>query len=128
MSSDEDGAELMAAFKKNAGLKATPVEKMQSPGPAKEPTATHNSEPERSRSRASSVPKTRRALCVRVRPILNKDEYTYFEPEDEVEEIIGEFSRRRDILYDVKLISGVSKQVSASSKGGPVKAVKAGQL
>jgi hypothetical protein len=31
MSSDEDGAELMAAFKKNAGLKATPVEPHQCP-------------------------------------------------------------------------------------------------
>jgi hypothetical protein len=125
MSSDEDGAELMAAFKKNAGPKATPLDKAQSHGPVEESTATHNSEPGRSRSREEPTSKTRRALCVRVRPVLDRDAYTYFEPEDEVEEILREFSRRGDMLYDVMLLSGSSKQVSVPSKGESVRAVKA---
>jgi hypothetical protein len=132
MSSDEDGAKLMAAFKKSAGPKAiprktTPLEKARTPAPAEESIATHNSEFERSRSREQPTLKTRRALCVRVSPVLDRDQYTYFEPEDEVGEIIREFSRRGDILYDVRLLSGTSKQVSAPSRGDSVKAVKAEQ-
>ena len=65
-------------------------------------------------------PKTRRALCVRVKPVKKKDEYVYFEPKDEVEGILREFSKKGDMLYEVRLFGDKTKHVSASGKGSPL--------
>jgi hypothetical protein len=67
----------------------------------------------------SNTSRTRRALCVRVEPIDDKEEYVYYEPKDEVEGILREFSRRKggDLLYEVRLFGDKTKQVSDSGKG-----------
>lgn len=118
MSSDEDGAQLMATFQKQTSQNApSPQRKEQSSVPARDFILEHSSEAERGMSRAQSPRKTRRALCVRVKPVENKDEYTYYEPRDEVEAIVREFSKRGKMLYEVRLSDGSAKQVSVLGKG-----------
>jgi hypothetical protein len=118
MSSDEDGVELMAAFKRNGTRKsAQPSTEAPSSFVAgdsiSEPTPT--AEEDRIESHIPSGP--RRALCVRIPPVDNQSEYVYYEPAEEVEEIIREFSRKGEVLYDVRLFGHVTKQVSAHGKG-----------
>jgi hypothetical protein len=118
MSSDEDGAQLMAIFQKQTSRNApSPQRKEQPSVPARDLVLEHSPEAEGSMSRAQSPRKTRRALCVRVKPVENKDEYTYYEPRDEVEAIVREFSKRGNMLYEVRLSDGSTKQVSVLGKG-----------
>jgi hypothetical protein len=119
MSSDDDGAELMAAFKSRGARKAAPPKIAEQPAQSPEASASgHNSEGESGRS-LSNTSRTRRALCVRVEPIDDKEEYVYYEPKDEVEGILREFSKRKggDLLYEVRLFGDKTKQVSDSGKG-----------
>lgn len=113
MSSSEDEAALMAAFKRAPVRKTTP--RRSSNPPSIEPRST-NAQREGNviAVAAPSVPKaaTRRALYVRVKPISNRADYTYYEPKDEVERIVSEYSRRGEMHYEVKLFSGKIKQVS----------------
>ncbi|KAF2830729.1 hypothetical protein CC86DRAFT_343714 [Ophiobolus disseminans] len=122
MSSDEDGSQLMAAFK-GGGRNAAP------PKVAKQPTLSpadlmseHSSEAEVDTPR-SEKPTTRRALCVRVEPVDKKDEYVFYEPKDEVEGILREFSKKREVLYEVRLFGDNTKQITLKEllvlPGGP---------
>jgi hypothetical protein len=117
MSSDEDGAELMAAFKRNGARKsAQPPTNAPSSTVAGDSTSEPTPTPE-DRIESHDPPIPRRALCVRVKPVDNESEYVYYEPTEEVEEVIREFSRKGEVLYDVRLLGGVTKQVSAHGKG-----------
>jgi len=62
---------------------------------------------------------TRKAICVRAKPLVDRSEYIYYEPKEEVEGIIREFSSRGDMLYEVRLFGDRTKQVSDSGKGRP---------
>ncbi|KAF2036763.1 hypothetical protein EK21DRAFT_106074 [Setomelanomma holmii] len=124
MSSDEDGAQLMAAFKRKGERKAARL-----PAVEQESLIVANSVPEGSvdskdrTSRALSPLKTRRALCVRVKRLDRTDEYVYHEPKDEVEGILREFSRKGDMLYEVRLFGDRTKQITFEQllelSGGP---------
>ena len=61
---------------------------------------------------AEPPPKVRRVLHVRPEPVRNRDEYTYYEPKDEVESIIKETTKKGDIIYEVKLVGGGMREVS----------------
>lgn len=65
------------------------------------------------------TPTTRKAICVRAKPLDDRSEYVYYEPKDEVEGILREFSRRGDMIYEVRLFGDRTKQVSESGKGRP---------
>jgi hypothetical protein len=116
MSSEEDSAQLMATFKRKDGRKAAP---QQTAAPSAFPPGAFVSEQSKPADEDASPvqppPRTRRAICVRVKPIANKAEYTYIEPKDEVEGILREFhGRRGDMLYEVRLFGDKTKQVSES--------------
>lgn len=135
MSSDEDATALMAAFKRG-GTTRTGASKSKSASVA---PPSRRSTPRRSPSRksspkkrtsiavesflsessseedvvhAESPPKIRRVLQIRPAPVRNREEYTYYEPQDEVERILKEFSRKGRIAYRVRLEGGATKEVS----------------
>jgi hypothetical protein len=119
MSSDEDGAALMEAFKKKpAGLK--PNTALSAPRTTKEPSyspATMSLQDDLDEDFTMHIetpPRKRRALCVRIPPArVKKAEYKYYEPQDEVERILREFAGRKgDMVYEVKLLGDRVKQVS----------------
>lgn len=121
MNSDEDSAALMAAFKKR-----TLPESMPNPAPmqpAKQPSEAASSSPAVSSSQNESVipvhksPVRRRLQCVRIPPVrINRAEYTYYEPSDEVERIVREISGKQgEIAYQVKLSGNGVEQVSLMS-------------
>ena len=65
---------------------------------------------------AEPPPKVRRLLQIRPKPIANKEEYTYYEPKEEVESIVKESIKRgNDIAYVVKLVGGTTKEVSEAA-------------
>lgn len=63
---------------------------------------------------AESPAIARRLLHIRPKPVRNKHEYTYYEPQDEVESIVREFTRKGDIIYKVRLAAGGTREVSGS--------------
>jgi hypothetical protein len=120
MSSEEDSAALIAAFKKkpapepraNAALSAPRAAKEASDCPAT--MSLHDDLEEDFTMHIETPPRRRRAVCVRV-PSANvkKADYKYYEPQDEVERILREFSGRKgEMLYEVKLLGDRVKQVS----------------
>jgi hypothetical protein len=121
MSSDEDSAQLMAAFKSAGRRKAA-----LPPPPAQQPVhivedsnSEHSLEVEEDRSKPQALSGTRRALCVRVKPVSRKDEFVYYEPpEEEVVEILRDYPGRK-MVYDVRMSDDSTKQVSEYSKGSP---------
>ncbi|KAF3051769.1 hypothetical protein E8E11_010546 [Didymella keratinophila] len=147
MSSDDDAAQLMAAFRKGGATRSgatapksasgTPAPRRSTPrrSPARrEPPkrrasiAVENFLSESSSGEdvinAESPPKVRRLLHVRPKPIANKDEYTYYEPRDEVESIVKESTTRgNDVAYVVKLVGGETKEINFDEllelPGGP---------
>jgi hypothetical protein len=125
MSSDEDGAELMAAFQRRRSPEAIPPKKAHSPVPATDSMPGFNSGADETTDRARTPSKKRQLLCVRAQPVRNREQYIYFEPRDEVEEVLREFSRKGDMWYEVTLFGKASKQVSVTSKVGRFEAVKA---
>ncbi|KAH6106182.1 hypothetical protein HBI81_252880 [Parastagonospora nodorum] len=95
MSSDEDGAQLMAAFQRKGSRKAAPP-----PEPSRIASPVEPAEPDQdveATGRDAEEPGVRRALYVRVKPVSNRDEYVYYEPVEEVEEIVKGYSRRGDM-------------------------------
>lgn len=139
MSSEDDATTLMAAFKRRRTTK-TGASHTTSTSAA---PSSRRSTPRRSPPRASlakkrtsiavenllsgssageditnaeSPPKVRRLQHVRTSPVRNKSEYTYYEPQDEVERIIRERTARTgDMTYEVKLVGGHTKQVSEAA-------------
>ncbi|KAL6707679.1 hypothetical protein ACN47E_003800 [Coniothyrium glycines] len=115
MSSDEDGATLMAAFRKG-GIRAKAAAP-QPGGSSTQRSPTPAALVSRAEDAANSVseapsPQTRRLAFVRAPPIPNPNEYTYYEPQDEVVEVLKEYSRRGQMLYEVTYSSGETKEIS----------------
>ena len=110
----------MAAFKRKGGRPTAPRPATEQPSPYSSNGGSARSVETQDRSsRAPSRPRTRRALCVRVKPIEKKDEYVYYEAKDEVEGILREFSKKGDMFYEVRLFGDRTKQVSAAGKRDP---------
>ena len=117
MSSDDDGAQLMATFKKNGGRKAALPRVAERPAVSPNDFISEHSPGADDGTSRSESPRSRRALCVRVKPIGGKEEYVYYEPKDEVEGILREYSKKGDMVYEVRLFGDRTKQVSELSKG-----------
>lgn len=62
-----------------------------------------------------SLPKVQRVLHIRPKPVKDKDEYIYYEPQDEVESILRESVKGGNIAYEVRLVGGGSREVSEAS-------------
>lgn len=130
-SSDEDGVTLMAAFKRNGNRNAPPTRTSDQSQLSRtiSPAANTQEDGEEIIRVAQSI--SRKAVCVRIPPAQNKHEYVFFEPQDEVESVIRMYSRGGEMIHDVRLVGGASKEVSESGKGSlapSAKAVKAKQL
>jgi hypothetical protein len=65
--------------------------------------------------KAESPPKVRRLLQIRPSPVRNRNEYTYYEPRDEVESIVREFTTKGRVMYMVKLEGGAIKEVRGAA-------------
>ncbi|KAF2193813.1 hypothetical protein K469DRAFT_712645 [Zopfia rhizophila CBS 207.26] len=115
MSSDEDGAGLMEAFQSRGSRNAAPrARKLASVSPgmfisdessaAEEDTSNFVSQ--------SSKPVARKLVAVRVPPVRNRHEYTYYEPEESVEKVLREFRRGNELTYEIKLTDERTKTVS----------------
>lgn len=137
-SSDEDGATLMAAFKRKGNHSAAALRLAARP-PRAISAVENTPEVDEDSIREDSVREistkaqqamSRRAVCVRIKPVPRKHEYTYYEPQIEIEAVMREWSRRGEMMYDVRLVGGASKEVSGFGKGsltGSAKVVKAKQ-
>ena len=142
MSSDEDATQLMAAFKKGGTARNIPSKSKSKSASAAPPS--RRATPRRSPSRtpppkkqkrvsiavenflsdssseedidnAGSPPKVRRVLQIRPSPVRNRQEYTYFEPQDEVESILREITTKGRVMYKVRLEGGATKEVSEAA-------------
>lgn len=113
MSSDEDTAALMAAFKKGA---AKPKSNASPTQPEAQPSHHASSSKDESIIHIQTATTTRKLLCVRIPPAtINRADYTYYEPKDEVEYIMREFSEGNgDMSYQVRLVGKQVKQVSST--------------
>ena len=120
MSSDEDGAALMAAFKKKLAGRNTSAPQAAPLGEASDSPATISLQDDTNDDleflRIEIPPRKRRLLCVRIpRKQIRKAEYKYYEPQDEVEKVLQEASvgKKGEMMYKVKLFgSDRVKQVS----------------
>jgi chromodomain-helicase-DNA-binding protein 4 len=101
-SDDDDTSQLMAAFKT----------KRKQTGSAPR-TRTRTSTPARTSSPPLSQLRPRKLVGIFPSPVENRHEYIYYEPVDEIDAIVREFTKRGDIMYDVTMSSGTTKQVSA---------------
>lgn len=113
MSSDEDGAALMASFK-SGRPRAPSLKKKQAFSPSNfvsDQSSADEVAPQRTR------PVRRKAVAVKVPPIRNKHEYTYYPPQEEVARILREFDKHGQLMYEVRMIDGVKKQVREASIG-----------
>lgn len=121
MSSDDDGSVLMAAFKKGAASKKDlgRSASRQAPSPRKQasfsPGQFISDDESEDADKGASMPtaiSVRKAIAVRAAPVRNRSEYTYYEPQDTVENIVREFQKNGNLMYEVKLTNGQTREVS----------------
>ena len=114
MSSDEDGSDLMASFKRGKGsAAATRKQASVSPGMFFSEDESSGGENDAPGSRPRTADR-RVAVCVKVPAVRNRSEYTYYEPKTIVDRVLREFTRKGEIMYDVDLSTGHSRSVSPS--------------
>lgn len=107
----------MAPFKKSKGRKPAPPKIPERSKSSSADILAENASGTEDGTPGSERTTTRRALFVRPKPIVKKDEYVYYEPKDEVEGIIREYSRKGDMFYEVRLFGDTTKEVSEHGKG-----------
>ncbi|KAH7396549.1 hypothetical protein DE146DRAFT_614275 [Phaeosphaeria sp. MPI-PUGE-AT-0046c] len=112
-SSEDDGAQLMAAFQRNGSRKEPVPQVTQQPPLSRTVSSTDGTPEDREDSTQAEQPSSRRAVCVRVPPVHHRDDYIYYEPRDEVEAVLRERSRRGEMLYDIRLVGGVRKEITS---------------
>jgi len=111
-SSDEDGADLMASFKKDA-KRTTPTRSENQPSFSPSNFISDQSSGDDTSKPSQNARQIFKAVVVS--PIRNKHEYIYWEPRDDVQSILREYTKRGETMYEIKLTGGASKQVSCSS-------------
>ncbi|CAI9637243.1 unnamed protein product [Alternaria burnsii] len=131
MSSDEDSAALMAAFKKKPAGRNTSAPQVAPLGEASDSPAAISLQDDTNDDveflRIEIPPRKRRLLCVRIpQKQIRKAEYKYYEPQDEVEKVLHEASvgKKGEMMYRIKLFgSDRVKQVTFEElldfRGGP---------
>jgi chromodomain-helicase-DNA-binding protein 4 len=121
MSSDDDPSALMAAFKKGAPPKKVLESRASRPAPPPRKQASSSSgqsilaDESGNKNGGTSIQTVtlpRKAVAVVVTPVRNRAEYTYYEPQDTVDNIVREFQRKGHFMYEVKLTNGRIHKVS----------------
>ncbi|CAN9083091.1 unnamed protein product [Alternaria alternata] len=109
MSSDEDGAALMAAFKKKPAGRNTSAPQAAPLGEASDSPATISLQDDTNDDleflRIEIPPRKRRLLCVRIpQKQIRRAEYKYYGPQDEVEKVLHEASvgKKGEMMYKIK--------------------------
>ena len=114
MSSSEDVD--LASFQQKGARKASPAKRKRtsvSPGMFFSDDSSAQEESSKLKGKSPSRRSAGRLLvAVRVQPVINREEYVYYEPKEEVERIVREYHRKGMIMYEVKLIDGATRQVS----------------
>ncbi|OAK96166.1 hypothetical protein IQ06DRAFT_296950 [Phaeosphaeriaceae sp. SRC1lsM3a] len=102
----------MAAFKRNGNRNAPPTRTSDQSQLSRtiSPAANTQEDGEEIIRVAQSI--SRKAVCVRIPPAQNKHEYVFFEPQDEVESVIRMYSRGGEMIHDVRLVGGASKELA----------------
>jgi hypothetical protein len=118
MSSDEDSSDLMASFKRGNGS-ASAMRKQASVSPGmffseEESSAGENHAP----TLRHQAGNRRVAVAVKVPPVRNRSDYTYYEPKQVVHRILREYTRKGEIMYEVELPNGRTRQVSLFGSRG----------
>lgn len=111
MSSDEeDVVNLIAAFQKGP-------RKLSLRGRSRPSFSPGNfiSSGDEDHASQSSPAQPRKAVAVVVSPVRNREEYTYYEPREAVQNILREFTHKGDLMYEVKLSDGNTREVSESA-------------
>ncbi|CAI6326909.1 unnamed protein product [Periconia digitata] len=108
MSSDGDGASLMATFQGKGKPTTTRRQKSFSPGDF---FSDQSSAAEELQQKRKTMPR-RKLIAVRVSPIRNRHEYTYHEPKETVEKVYREYDRDGILMYTVGLDGGITKGVT----------------
>ncbi|KAL1801572.1 hypothetical protein ACET3X_001914 [Alternaria dauci] len=131
MSSDEDGAALMAAFKKKpAGPKRSAPQAAPTTEASDSPAAVFSEgdmDDDLETLHIEIPPRRRRAVCVRIpQKHIRKADYKYFEPKDEVEKVLREFpvGSKGEMVYKIKLfgedhVKQVTFEELLDLRGGP---------
>jgi hypothetical protein len=118
MSSDEDGVALMASFKQKGSRKPAQVPSRQRASRSSEIAMSEQSATiDGGNSQSEEVRLPRRAIGVRASPVHDREEFTYYEPQEEIECIVREFKRKGDMYYKVRLFGDTTKEVSMHGKG-----------
>lgn len=118
MSSDEDDATLMASFKQKRSRKPAQVPSRQRASRSSEVAMSEQSATvDRDGSQWGEAQMPRRAIGVRVSPVRDREEFKYYEPQKDIENIVREFKRRGDMFYKVRLFGNTTKEVRAHGKG-----------
>ena len=109
----------MAAFQKNGrpNAKATTPPRMgKQPSFSPGAFVSEQSSEEEERRRRTPQARVRKAVAVKPKPVRNRDQYTYYEPKEIAKSISREYYNNGDLMYEVKLTSGVSKQVGSPAE------------
>lgn len=111
MSSDGETTDLMASFKKGAIRAPRQRDQRQSsfsPGNFISGESSGDAGWHSQRSR----PITRKAVAVRASPVRDRSQYVYFDPQNNVERISRKYQESGNSMYEIKLSTGQTKQVS----------------
>ncbi|KAF2274723.1 uncharacterized protein EI97DRAFT_434949 [Westerdykella ornata] len=112
MSSDDEEGNLMASFKRGGRTRSIPRKQAPlSPGDfvSSDESSAHDEAPART---GASTTVRKVAVAVRVRPVRNVEEYTYYEPAEEIERINREYGKSGQMMYEVVLSTGQTRQIS----------------
>jgi chromodomain-helicase-DNA-binding protein 4 len=53
----------------------------------------------------------RKAVAVKPAPVRNRHDYTYYAPTEIVQKILRKYQKKGDLMYEIKLTDGITKQV-----------------
>ena len=104
LSSDEDGINHIESFKKGA---ESQIRNRPTCSPASD---RFSQEKKIGLQRTPQAP--RKLIAVQVPPVLNRDQYIYYDGRDTVQRVRREFEERGELQYDIELVDGTQKQVS----------------
>ncbi|PVI04094.1 hypothetical protein DM02DRAFT_519327 [Periconia macrospinosa] len=111
MSSDDNGSALMAAFQSKGKRSAPPSTRRQTSFSPGDFISDQSSATEGRRTTRKPMP-PRKATAVKVAPVRNRHEYTYYEPRETVKKILREYDQRGTLMYTVKLDDGAIKEAT----------------
>ncbi|KAF2020910.1 hypothetical protein BU24DRAFT_10762 [Aaosphaeria arxii CBS 175.79] len=123
MSSDDELD--IASFQRNGTRKRSPPARKSasvSPGMFFSDESSVTEEDTKNEKKKDSIDRPRKLVAVKVTPVRNREEYTYYEPEEEVHSILREYKRKGVLMYEVKLLDGKHHKVTfdelISTQGG----------